>query len=810
MRVSNIKSLFRFIKKTPAFLGLVIMAVSGCAVPDPEQAGTDTGATSAVMSYINKEESKNNVNIAEQKKVSLTQMISPVVFDMTREKYSYINNWMFTYVEDNDAIYMCDSDINEANTGRDHFLRKFENGEETVIMLPEIPFDNMVSKLYCSKDNLFLIVETYRQEEGISQKELYAYSKAGDLLFHKPVMDFISGKEAVFSAFSDMKGGLWLVSPSEGLLYRVDANGDVIQTVTIPTDYPGIFINGRKDNTLIAATVSKSDLHIERLDIAESLSDRYMFEGMSGIQAVYGGEYSDLLALDNNRLYRVTLGDDAKMEEALVFTDYGIDASEIQMVRDLDDGGYVIVLKNRASADVERRVLRPSDAAAKREITVACLRCPDYLRFAVRSFNERSSDVKITIKSYYDRYAIDSSMEEILNKFNSDLMDKTAGDIICLSGIETVADRDEYLNKGLFIDLYELMERDSEFDKNEYFTNVWRVNETDGSLFTMVPVFSLNTKYALKSDVGDVNHLDESILFDTDDPLSLYGQAYNRDLFLHDICVFSLGNISDENAAIFDVDELEKYFTFAAGLPDYEMYESNGNLSEEYFALSIHNKTLSGYYNNMIRFAGDRNDKTESYLIDIRDASVYLGHHFTVGMSDSLGQEDTKEVVAAGFPTKEGNGTAIVDRLELAIPVYTDQVETVWDFMKFVLSEEFQGLDACFQSGLPVNKRVYEEWTGRLIEYESPQDDPHYMTGIGFADEVTGQGICYDIPPTKQWMVDEVAEAIEKADYLDKTDANAEAILKEELLEYAQGRCTATEAAKSAAERIRLYADERK
>ena len=82
MRVSNIKSLFRFIKKTPAFLGLVIMAVSGCAVPDPEQAGTDTGATSAVMSYINKEESKNNVNIAEQKKVSLSVLYFSYCFIM--------------------------------------------------------------------------------------------------------------------------------------------------------------------------------------------------------------------------------------------------------------------------------------------------------------------------------------------------------------------------------------------------------------------------------------------------------------------------------------------------------------------------------------------------------------------------------------------------------------------------------------------------------------------------------------------------------------------------------------------------------
>ena len=330
-------------------------------------------------------------------------------------------------------------------------------------------------------------------------------------------------------------------------------------------------------------SVSGGDLSVNRIDISNVTSEKYKFEGLHGIQAVYGGRVADLLVAAGDSLYRIYLGNDAYAEEVLVFTDYGIDCSKIQMINELTDGCYSIVLKDRSAVNVDRVVLSPAvSVVEKRNITLACLKCSSYLRFAVARFNENSDDTRISIKEYYDRYSIDTSMEEVLNMFNSDLMDQSAGDIICLDGIEQVGDREAYLNKGMFLDLYEIMDNDDDFDKSDYYTNVWRVNETGGKLYTLVSVFTLNTKYALRSDVGDVNHLDEDVLLSVVDGTALYGPDYNQDMFLHDLCVFSLGDISDTKAAIYDTEMLERYLTLAAELSDYKMYNDDGELTHEY------------------------------------------------------------------------------------------------------------------------------------------------------------------------------------------------------------------------------------
>ena len=810
MPVNKEKNMLRRLKKTAKLLLIAALTVSGCAVPETEQTAMSDTAIN-IMPYAQNEETQGETNKEEPVKVSLTQTDSPTVLSAVREKYSYVTNWAFTYAEDDEAIYMCDSKVNDANTGREHFVRRIAKGEETLISLPEIPLNSMVSRIYLSGHNLYFSVDIFDRTKEESLSTMFAYSDQGEFLFKKTLPEITGESMEIYSLFPDRQGGLWVVSPRDGMLCRISEKGAVTQEVTIPADYPGVFLSGQEENILCAVSVTENGFSAGRMNVKTKISETYLFEGVYGIQGVYSGRYSDLLVTNNTGLYKVTLGQEPKIEEALVYTDYGINFSEIQMIRETD-GGYVIVQKNRASADVERIVLKTSAAAARKDLTVACIKCPDFLRFAVSRFNESSTDVRILIKSYYDKYAIDSSMEDILNKFNSDLMDKTAGDIICLDGIDEIGDRKVYLNKGLFVDLYELMDKDEQFDKNQYFTNVWRLNETDGRLFTMVPVFSLNTKYALKSDVGDVNHLDESVLFSADDPVSLYGPNYNQDMFLHELCVFSLGDITDEGAAIFDADQLERYFTFAAGLPTFSLYEKDGHISPEYsFA---HVKSTSDYYYYKTRFARDFFDRPEMYLYDIRNATANLGHSFVLSDNEmAAGPEDIVtdvEVVAAGFPTKEGNGSAIVNRLELAVPVYTDQHEVVWDFLKYILSPEFQRLDERYKVGLPMNKSVYEEIANALMAYRGKEDDYYYMSGEEALDEVSGLYISYMIPPTTRWMVDEVAEAIEKADYLDKTDANVEAILKEELTEYVQGRLSAAEAAKSAVSRIRLYADERR
>ena len=220
----------------------------------------------------------------------------------------------------------------------------------------------------------------------------------------------------------------------------------------------------------------------------------------------------------------------------------------------------------------ERILLKPSLTKVRNGLTLACLKSNDYLVYAVAQYNQEHPDDKITIKQYYDKYAVDASETDALNRLNSDLMDGTAGDIVCLDGISFAGGGKALLDKGIFVDLYELMDNDPEFHKEDYFTDIFRVNETDGKLYRLVPFFSLNTKYGRVDDVGETTHIDESLLFETEPVTNLFGPMYRRSEFIHDLLVFSLGDFRDRKAVLYDTDQMTRYIEIAGRLLQFPRY----------------------------------------------------------------------------------------------------------------------------------------------------------------------------------------------------------------------------------------------
>ena len=271
-------------------------------------------------------------------------------------------------------------------------------------------------------------------------------------------------------------------------------------------------MSGRAEDELTIALKTENSLTLGKLNTKTGTAETQTIEGLPGVRTILPGTMYDALVVTENSLYGVTLDETIAVKELLVFADLGIDQSILRSAEDNEDGSISMLLLAKGKTEGERIVLTPSRTKVRNGLTLACLKSNDYLAYAVAQYNNEHPDDKITIKQYYDKYAVDVSESDALNRLNSDLMDGTAGDIVCLDGISFVGGGKALLEKGIFIDLYELMDEDPEFHKEEYFTDVWRANETDGKLFFAELTFSPSSNILFNYNENFINRMGRELM----------------------------------------------------------------------------------------------------------------------------------------------------------------------------------------------------------------------------------------------------------------------------------------------------------
>ena len=164
------------------------------------------------------------------------------------------------------------------------------------------------------------------------------------------------------------------------------------------------------------------------------------------------------------------------------------------------------------------------------------------------------------------------------------------------------------------------MDNDPDFHQEDYFTDIFRVNENDGKLYRLVPFFSLNTKYGRVDDVGETTHIDESLLFETDPVMSLFGPEYRRKEYIHDLLVFSLGDYRDRDAVLYDLDQMTRYIEVSKGLLDFQWYSECGEYTDgEKEALEL--EGMEDFRDGTTRFFFSSKAQDNSYLMMLRFAS---------------------------------------------------------------------------------------------------------------------------------------------------------------------------------------------
>jgi len=332
----------------------------------------------------------------------------------------------------------------------------------------------------------------------------------------------------------------------------------------------------------------------------------------------------------------------------------------------------------------------------KKLLVLAVLKNNDQLKKTVNDFNESNEDYFIEIKSYFTDWA---TYNNALDLFNLDLISGKQADIIYLDSVMPIK---SYIEKGLFVDLYEYIDNESGISRNDYLKNILELSETNGHLYTMSSSFYINTLVGKTSDVGNDmgwtwKEFDNLLSKKPDDiiPISGINHDFSREDYLKHILKTSLKDFLDIEAGVCYFETSE----FHAIIKNAEKYPPH-----------VTKPLISGLVLTNDFSSGER-------LLMSFDIKGFQ-HTYTTSLADIYFDG---EITYKGFPTKDGdNGSTITFIDRFGISSMSDNKNGAFQYIKHVLANyEYTKRDSVVLGyGFPVNENVLEQYAQMIINDE--------------------------------------------------------------------------------------------
>ncbi len=400
-------------------------------------------------------------------------------------------------------------------------------------------------------------------------------------------------------------------------------------------------------------------------------------------------------------------------------------------------------------------------------ITLAAVDLDYGLLGTVMDYNREETGYRILVKDYgeYDTPDEPHKGYEIMKE---DMMNGIIADMICADGqnFESLA------SKGLFADWYALMDADPEFNREDYFQNFFEAYEYKDKLLRLGVSYEIMTGIAKTEYVGTEQGLSLGEQLDIPlqegmdrwiySPAEILAETWMRN--------YQTGTINRETA--------ECYFDS----PDFVrlLEELNRIPGEDDFYLTMNDNYGYNYKTNWtedrVLFMGD--DISISDPIAIRTIRRYY-----------FGDAD---LTLTGFPmihaegVDHGNGGVFNTRSTVSINAQSTEKEKIWDFMKYLLSEEYQK-----KVSLPVHRGALE------LQIEQAE---HNVTFMAFGEMFVGA--------LEPWESDILRDYIEGVRTCSYYDYRVHDILLEEAEKMLAGDQTPQECAEMMQSRVSIYLSE--
>lgn len=396
----------------------------------------------------------------------------------------------------------------------------------------------------------------------------------------------------------------------------------------------------------------------------------------NNIYNIFSGQDHSLYYSTQSGIYGYDI-ENNESRELLDWINSDIENPNINMITAISDKKFVCVgYEYDESTWTSRNFLLlldyipPEEVVPKYLITLATAYGSYDIRKAVIEFNRSSQEYRIQIKDYYDQEE-NVDYDKIIEKLNNDIIAGNMPDILL---VNSEMPFDSYVSKGLFYDLYKLMEKDENFNKEDYFTNVLDALSVNGKLYSISPSFTVST-VAIKSKfvnpgttgwtMGELQALlaklpPETVTFLSENRAGIMNIAMN----------LSLGQFIDKDTGkcYFDSQDFIDILKFVKTFDEKSFWD---NIDYENLPPDFWDKYNKSY------------EEDRAILNYMTLSSFYQ----LTEMRDYTFKDD---ITFIGFPNSKREGSAISVYSRIAISSKSKLIDGAWEFVKTFLSDKYQ------------------------------------------------------------------------------------------------------------------------
>jgi len=483
----------------------------------------------------------------------------------------------------------------------------------------------------------------------------------------------------------------------------INENGDTVKTydlsgnvISLQIDSSNLYIIGKDSGNI---TLDIIDINSEKLKKADN-SDLNIIGG----NAYFIGQNEDIYICTATNLIKYNFTT-KKANIVINWVNSGFFPDGIKSVIPLSDdkillyGTDVFTDKNtfwqleRTDADniPERTVIKVSYMEDGRNI----------IPTAAIKFNSISTEYKIVCEDYRT-VGNNDNYEALLSSYDIDLLTGNIGDVVIMSN---EINYKKYADKGVFYNLYEIIENDKIFSLDMLYDCVKKPYEINGELHVVIPEFSVNTFVGKSKNLPDkiwnINTLLELINTLPANTKLLNGMTKSN--MMNTFLLAGAGEFIDIEKAVcsFDSEEFIALIEYITEFPD--------NASDI-------------DYEDIIPYLND-----EVYLYE----STYFGSFLDYLMLKTRFGFD-EDIKMIGYPSKNGSAAEIIPTNYYAISNKSGNAAGAWEFIKFLLSGETIINETKGMRYIPSSRETFRDWfeSEQMLYYYFPDGLLRYRVDI--------------------------------------------------------------------------------
>lgn len=650
--------------------------------------------------------------------------------------------------------------------------------------------------------------QTYTQD---GKYQILTFGPEGDLISSKDIEDIYTREENNNGKY--LNG---LVTDSEGNIYcnlstcvrvldstgkvlfttdEIDTNNGYMQSIILTNSgVPAVGIQQWGEKPV--SKLVEIDLAAQNFGTEYILPDEY-------INSMYSGSGDYLCYFPNDTGVTGVRADTLEKESVLNLVNLGVDTTQLDLFTVCGDGSFITggwtysgTMSKMAYSHI--KPIDSSEVKEKQIVTLGCFSMDQFWRSAVAYFNRTNSEYTISAVSYSDSNDT-YDYEAAIKNFNNEIISGNMPDILLMDSSMTF---DSYKEKGLFTDLYTLIDNDPDLSRDSFLPNILAAMKTDDKLYSMTTSFSVSTYAAKASRVGMADHLtpDEAdrILSELPEGASLTNDAMDQNSYLSEALFYNSFVDYENGTCNYDSPEFKAILETAKTYPaeiDYSMIDYDER------TLAVKNDTALLY---------------GTYLYDFDSYSQ---------LKDGLIGEDTAFV---GFPNNDGANGSLNIATMIAVAEKSQLKEGAWEFIKCTLDNlvteyEQEIYNPYAESGAePVTEM---RWGMNRLHWGFPvmtEDLEHLgmqstipMKTFNEDGEMIPQEHSYSInsieiklQPLTEEDAREFIDYLTSVDTVKKYDSNLNSIIQEEVSGFFGGAKSADETAQIIQSRVSIYLSE--